>query len=63
MAVLNGRERRVLELSFGLGCPAMTLEEIGENLDLTRERVRQLKVKAINKLSSPNVRSRLAQYL
>ena len=63
MAVLNGRERRVLELSFGLGCPAMTLEEIGENLDLTRERVRQLKVKAINKLSSPKVRSRLAQYL
>ena len=63
MAVLNGRERRVLELSFGLGCPAMTLEEIGENLDLTRERVRQLKVKAINKLSSPNVRSHLAQYL
>jgi len=63
MSVLNGRERRVIELCFGLGCPAMTLEEIGENLDLTRERVRQLKVKAINKLSSPKVRSRLAQYL
>ena len=63
MSVLNGRERRVLELSFGLGCPAMTLEEIGEDMDLTRERVRQLRVKAINKLSSPKVRSRLAQYL
>ena len=48
---------------FKLGCPAMTLEEIGENLDLTRERVRQLKMKAINKLSSPKVRSRLVQYL
>jgi RNA polymerase primary sigma factor len=63
MSVLNERERKVLELSFGLGCPVMTMEEIGESLDLTRERVRQLKVKAINKLSSPKVRSRLAQYL
>ena len=63
MSVLNGRERRVLELSFGLGCPAMTLEEIVEDMDLTRERVRQLRVKAINKLSSPKFRSRLAQYL
>ena len=41
----------------------MSMEEIGESLDLTRERVRQLKIKAINKLSSPRVRSRLAQYL
>lgn len=63
MGVLNERERRVLVLCFGLGCPPMTLEEIGENLDLTRERVRQLKMKAIHKLSSPQVRSRLAQYL
>ena len=63
MGVLNERERRVLVLCFGLGCPPMTLEEIGENLDLTRERVRQLKMKAIHKLSSPKVRSRLAQYL
>ncbi len=63
MSILNGRERRVLELSFGLGCPVMSLEEIGENLELTRERVRQLKMKAIHKLSSPKVRSRLAQYL
>ena len=63
MCVLNERERRVLTLSFGLGCQAMTLEEIGENLELTRERVRQLKMKAIHKLSAPKVRSRLAQYL
>lgn len=63
MGVLNERERRVLSLCFGLGCQAMTLEEIGEKLDLTRERVRQLKMKAIRKLSSPKVRSRLAQYL
>lgn len=63
MRVLNERERRVLSLSFGLGGQAMTLEEISEDMDLTRERVRQLKVKAIHKLSTPKVRSRLAQYL
>ena len=63
MAVLNEREREVLKLSFGIGCQAQSLDEIGENMDLTRERVRQLKMKAIHKLSSPKVRSRLAQYL
>ena len=63
MTVLNEREREVLKLSFGIGCQAQSLEEIGENMDLTRERVRQLRMKAIHKLSSPKVRSRLAQYL
>ena len=63
MAVLNDRERRVLTLNFGLGCPALSLDEIGEDMHLTRERVRQVKMKAIRKLSSPKVRSRLAQYL
>ena len=63
MAVLNEREREVLKLSFGIGCQAQSLDEIGENMDLTRERVRQLKMKAIHKLSSPKVKSRLAQYL
>ena len=63
MAVLNDRERRVLTLNFGLGCPALSLDEIGEDMNLTRERVRQVKMKAIRKLSSPKVRSRLAQYL
>lgn len=63
MAVLNERERQVLTLSFGLGCQARSLEEISEGMSLTRERVRQLKMKAIHKLSSPRVRGRLAQYL
>ena len=63
MCMLSEREREVLKLSFGLGCQAQSLEEIGENMDLTRERVRQLKMKAIHKLSSPKVRSRLAQHL
>lgn len=63
MLVLEPREREVILQSFGIGCPARSLEEIGEGMRLTRERVRQLRMKAINKLSSPGVRARLAQYL
>ena len=63
MLVLEPREREVILQSFGIGCPARSLEEIGEGMRLTRERVRQLRMRAIRKLSSPKVRSRLAQYL
>lgn len=63
MMVLNTRERDVLELAFGLGCQPLSLDEIGMKMDLTRERVRQLKMKALHKLSSPAVRSRLVKYL
>ena len=63
LAVLSEREREILRLSFGLGRPAMTLEEISDNMELTRERVRQIKMKAIHKLASPRVKQRLAQYL
>lgn len=63
MEILNERERMVLRLSFGIGCAAMSMEDIGESMSLTRERVRQLKFKAINKLSSPRIRSLLAHYL
>lgn len=63
MMVLNTRERDVLELAFGLGCQPLSLDEIGMKMDLTRERVRQLKMKALHKLSSPAVRSHLVKYL
>lgn len=63
MAVLDEREREILKLSFGLGRTAMTLEEIGDSMELTRERVRQIRMKAIRKLSSPRVKRRLVQYL
>ena len=47
---LQGKEREILRLCFGIGCREMTLEEIGEKFNLTRERVRQIKEKAIRKL-------------
>ena len=48
---------------FGIGCQEMTLEEIGERLDLTRERVRQIKEKAIRKLKKPSASKLLKTYL
>ena len=47
---LNPRERDIIKMFFGIGCQEMTLEEIGAKFDLTRERVRQIKEKAIRRL-------------
>ena len=47
---LHPRERDILKMFFGIGCQEMTLEEIGAKFDLTRERVRQIKEKAIRRL-------------
>jgi RNA polymerase primary sigma factor len=55
---LSDRERDIVKKFFGLGVPEMTLEEIGDEFGLTRERVRQIKEKAIRKLK-PNSRSKL----
>ena len=55
---LSDRERDIVKKFFGLGVPEMTLEEIGEEFGLTRERVRQIKEKAIRKLK-PHSRSKL----
>ncbi|MBQ2558772.1 MAG: sigma-70 family RNA polymerase sigma factor, partial [Lachnospiraceae bacterium] len=62
MRILAPREREILRMAFGIGCPEKTLEEIGSELDLTRERVRQIREKAIRKMSRPSVRARLVQY-
>ena len=47
---LYDREREIIKMFFGIGYPEMTLEEIGEKFELTRERVRQIKEKAIKRL-------------
>ena len=52
---LDDREIRIVRLYFGLDDhEALTLEQIGELMNLTRERVRQLKERALNKLRHPN---------
>ena len=63
LEILNERERDIIEMSFGIAQPEMTLEEIGDNFGLTRERVRQIREKAIRKLRSANKNSLLRSYL
>jgi len=55
---LSDRERDIVKKFFGIGMAEMTLEEIGDEFGLTRERVRQIKEKAIRKLR-PNSKSKL----
>jgi RNA polymerase primary sigma factor len=64
LSTLTPRESDVVRLFFGLeGKPAMTLEEIGEKFDLTRERVRQIKEKAIRRLKQQSRSRQLKSYL
>jgi RNA polymerase primary sigma factor len=61
---LTSRERRVLSMRFGLGHRrAYTLEEIGRQFRLTRERIRQIELKALNKLRHPSQRRRLEEFV
>ena len=63
LEILTERERDIIRYFFGIGCSEMTLEEIGEKFDLTRERVRQIKEKAIRKLRQSSRSSLLKSYL
>ncbi|MBR1504223.1 MAG: RNA polymerase sigma factor RpoD/SigA [Prevotella sp.] len=60
---LNERERKVIEASYGIGQAELTLEEIGEKFGLSRERVRQIKEKAIRKLRLNTKNKILKTYL
>jgi RNA polymerase primary sigma factor len=54
LRMLSPRERKVIELRFGLdGKKPRTLEEVAQEMNLTRERVRQLEVQALEKLRNP----------
>ena len=63
LEILNERERDIIEMSFGISQPEMTLEEIGDRFGLTRERVRQIREKAIRKLRNANKTGILRSYL
>lgn len=63
LGLLTAREADILRKFFGIGVPEKTLEEIGEDLDLTRERVRQIKEKAIKKLQQSTRSNVLKSYL
>ena len=63
LATLSDRERDIVRLFFGLGCQEKTLEEISEEFKLTRERVRQIKEKAIRRLRHSSRSKNFKAYL
>jgi RNA polymerase primary sigma factor len=64
LSSLSPRERQVLELRFGLGDGrARTLEEVGRDFDVTRERIRQIEAKALRQLRHPTRATRLRDYI
>ncbi len=64
LTTLTPREAEVISHYFGLNnCPAMTLEEIGEKFNLTRERVRQIKEKATRRLRTTSSKFKLQSHL
>lgn len=63
LATLTDRERDIIKYFFGIGCSEMTLEEISHEFSLTRERVRQIKEKAIRRLRHSTRSRNLKSYL
>jgi RNA polymerase primary sigma factor len=63
LATLTERERDIIRLHFGIACQEMTLEEVGDRFQLTRERVRQIKEKAIRRLRHTSRSKLLKAYL
>ena len=63
LLMLSERERKVIIAFYGIGVPEMTLEEIGNKYGLTRERVRQIKEKAIRRLRGNTKNKILKAYL
>lgn len=64
LQTLSEREAKVLRMRFGLDTHrSMTLEEVGKEFGVTRERIRQIEVKALRKLKHPSRRKKLQDYL
>ena len=61
---LTEREAKVLKMRFGIDMPTdHTLEEVGKQFDVTRERIRQIEAKALRKLRHPSRSRKLKDYL
>jgi len=60
---LSEKEADILMMFYGIGCEELSLEEIGEHFGLTRERIRQIKEKAIRRLRNPHRGGNLVQFL
>ena len=64
MKDLSPREQKILEMRFGLEDGiSHTLEEVGREFDVTRERIRQIEAKALRKLRHPSRSSHLKSFL
>ena len=63
LSTLTEREKAIIQMFFGIGRQEMTLEEIGDEFNLTRERVRQIKEKAIRRLRQNSKNKLLKSYL
>ena len=61
--VLNEREQQIVRESFGIGCQEKSLEEIANEMGMTRERIRQVREKAIRKIKHSPAAKILRQYL
>ena len=63
LAGLNPREQKILEMRFGLGDGVThTLEEVGKEFDVTRERIRQIEAKSLEKIQSMDIIGKLRDY-
>jgi RNA polymerase primary sigma factor len=63
LSSLSEREATIIRFFFGIGVPELTLQEIGEEIGLTRERVRQIKEKALRRLRHASKSKQLKSYL
>ena len=64
LKTLSEREEKVLRLRFGLeDGRTRTLEEVGKEFDVTRERIRQIEAKALRKLKNPTKSKRLREFM